>query len=391
LIVGAGIGGLAAGIALRRAGWNVRIFERSATPRELGFALGLAPNAILALRELDLATQVMPHAMTASAVPGGTLLRIEIRRPDGRVIRRITARRDEFAGLDLPAVVLRPVLHSALLAALGHDAIATGSEAVGFGQDDGGVVLRLANGTTATGDILIGADGVASIIRTELHPDEPPPRPSGYFALRGATPAVHLLDGTQFIGYLGKGIEVGIVQAGAAMIYWYISLLADDVGGGVLEPGTVLRRVTAGFDEQFQAITAAATDMRLDELFRREPLGRWGSGRVTLLGDAAHPMLPHTGQGAAQALEDAVVLGRTLAVPGNFISGLRQYERIRAPRAHSVVRAGPRIARITTTRNPMVAGVRNSVIRLVPLGLVRAALSKSTRRDRPQGAPAGVS
>ena len=333
----------------------------------------------------------MPFAMTPSAIPSGTTLRLEIRRLDGRVIRRITASRDEFAALDLPAVVLRPVLHSALLNAVGSDAIATSSEAVGFEETDAGVVLRLANGTTAAGDILIGADGVDSAIRKQLHPDEPPPQPSGYFALRGATPAVDLLGGAQFIAYLGPGIEAAVVQAGAAMIYWYVSLLADEVRSSALEPDAVLRRFTAGFDAQFRAITAAATDMRLDELFRREPLARWGSGRVTLLGDAAHPMLPHTGQGAAQALEDAVALGRTLAVPGNFISELREYERIRAPRAHSVVRSGPRIARITTTRSPVIAGVRNSVIRMVPRSVLKVAFPKATRKDLPGRARAGVS
>ena len=390
MIVGAGIGGLAAGIALRRSGWSVRIFERSATPRELGFALGLAPNAIHALHELGVADAVMPHAMTASTMPSGSMLCVEVRRPGGRVIRRVTASRDEFAHLDLPAIVLRPVLHSALLTAVGEGAVATGSEAVGFDDDDSGVTLRMANGTTARGDILIGADGVASVIRKRLHPDEPPPQPSGYFALRGATPAVHLLGGTPFIAYFGRGIEAAVVQAGAAMIYWYVSLLADDIRKGGLEPDDVLRRFTADFDPQFRAISGAATEMRLDELFSREPLPKWGAGRVTLLGDAAHPMLPHTGQGAAQALEDAVVLGRTLAVPGNFVSELRQYERIRAPRAHSVVRSGPRIARITTTRNPVIAGVRNSVIRLVPRGLLRLAFPKP-RKDPPGRAPVGVS
>jgi len=235
-------------------------------------------------------------------------------------------------------------------------------------------VLRLANGLAISGDVLIGADGVASVIRRQLHPDEAPPRPSGYFALRGASPAVHLLDGRHFILYFGSGIEVGVVQASETMVYWYVSLLASDVRRGSLEVPAVLQRFTGGFDPQFQAIAGAAIDMRLDELFVRDPLPTWGAGPVTLLGDAAHPMLPHTGQGAAQTLEDAVALGRALAAPGNRLAALRQYERLRAAGAGQVVRMGPRIARVTTTRNPVIGGLRNGAIRFTPRALMLKAL-----------------
>ena len=106
--------------------------------------------------------------------------------------------------------------------------------------------------------------------------------------------------------------------------------------------------------------------MRLDDLLARDPLTRWGAGPVTLLGDAAHPMLPHTGQGAAQALEDAVALGRALADAPDPIAALRGYEAVRSRLTRRVVKMGPRIARITTTKNPLVAFVRNGAIRAVP-------------------------
>jgi 2-polyprenyl-6-methoxyphenol hydroxylase-like FAD-dependent oxidoreductase len=384
LIVGAGIGGLAAGLALQRAGWQVRVFERAATPRELGFALGLAPNAIRALDELGVGETVMAHAGTADSLSRGTggHLAVEIRRPDGRVLRKLALHRDELAGAMLPAIVMRPALHAALLGAVGAETIQSDSEAVGFENDGSHAILRLADGSIARGDVLIGADGVASIIRKQLHPYEPPPRPSGYFALRGASPAVRLMEGRQFIAYFGSGIEVGVVQASETMVYWYISLLADDVKRGPLDVASVFQRFTSGFDRQFLAIARAAVDMRLDELFVRAPLRSWGTGPVTLLGDAAHPMLPHTGQGAAQALEDAVVLGRTLATPGNRMFALREYERRRARAAAQVVRMGPRIARLTTTRNPVIGWVRTGVIRFVPQRMLRSAFIQ--RRDTAQ-------
>jgi len=375
LIVGAGIGGLAAGLALRRAGWDVHIFERTETPRELGFGLGLAPNAIRALREFGVASTVLADAATM-----GDRAVAEMRRSNGQVLRRLTVRRDQLPPGDMMAIVLRPVLHTALLNAVGDDAVVSGREVVRFETTGAGVRVRFTNGDTATGDVLIGADGVGSAIRAQLHPAEPPPHPSGYFALRGASPATHLLDGVQFIVYFGRGIEIGVVQASRTMVYWYVSLLKNDVDGGALDPRAVLHRFTKTFDPQFQAIAAVASEMRLDELFAREPLTTWGDGPVTLLGDAAHPMLPHTGQGAAQALEDAVELGGALAAPGDPIAALRAYERVRGPKTRKVVKMGPRIARVTTTRNPVLGALRNSAIRLIPERLLLRGMAEAVEK-----------
>jgi 2-polyprenyl-6-methoxyphenol hydroxylase-like FAD-dependent oxidoreductase len=367
LIVGAGIGGLAAGTALRRAGWEIRIFEGAATPRAIGFAVGLAPNAMAALRELGVADAVSSHGITPTAA--------EIRRLDGHVIRRFVGRLDALPAGDVPRVILRPALHGVLLDALAGTVVEVNRAAVRFNVEGPRVRLKLADGTSAVGDILVGADGVGSTIRAELHPFEPPARPSGYFAVRGLSRAVDRLDGLQALWYFGRGVESGVVQASATEIYWFVSLLADQVTPGPLDVESVMRRSTAGFDAQFHAITGAtgAADLRLDELLVREALERWGTGPVTLLGDAAHPMLPHTGQGAAQALEDAVGLGRSLTLRGDHVAALRRYEMLRSRRTRRVAMMGPRIARITTTKSPIVGFLRNTAIRLVPkIALVKA-------------------
>src|SRR6476660_6288000 len=151
LIIGAGIGGLAAGIALRRRGWEICIHERAANPRELGFGLLLAPNAITALRELGVA-----EVVTRGAIPTGA---VEIRRMNGEVLRRFDAQ------LGGPAVVaLRRDLHGALLNAVGENAIKLGSEAETITQRAERVTLSLKNGSIDTGAVLIGADGVNSSI-----------------------------------------------------------------------------------------------------------------------------------------------------------------------------------------------------------------------------------
>ena len=178
VIVGAGIGGLSAGLALRRAGWNIRIVERAASPRELGYGLGLAPNAIAALRDLGVADEVLSR----SFVPR----RGELRRLDGTMLKRAELPPGAFGG---PLVMaLRPALHGALLDAVGLDAIALSTAATGFTMSRGHVKVQLRSDMrddTAEGDLLIGADGVGSVIRQIVHPSQPPPRASGIVAVRG--------------------------------------------------------------------------------------------------------------------------------------------------------------------------------------------------------------
>jgi 2-polyprenyl-6-methoxyphenol hydroxylase-like FAD-dependent oxidoreductase len=369
LIVGAGIGGLAAGVALQRSGWQVRIYERAASPRELGFALALAPNAMAALEELGLSRVIAAAGVTATT--------FEIRRTDGRLIRRFTA---PPGGVGV--IALRAALHGALLQSVGEDSLALGAAAASFIDDGAEVLLKLEDELTDRGDLLVGADGVSSVIRRLLHPDEPPPAASGFFAVRGLArgAAAHLGDRAG-VGYLGDGIEAAMVRASPDAIYWYLSLMARDVLDWPRAPHHIVDRLTRQFDPDFRAIAAATApaDMRFDELFERPPLRTWGAGRVTLLGDAAHPLLPHTGQGAAQALEDAVALGLVLRGDDDLVDALREYERVRSRRTRRLIAMGPRIARMTTTRNPMRKIVRTALVRLVPEFVIR----KSVRTTDP--------
>lgn len=359
LIVGAGIGGLAAGIALQRAGWRIRIFERAATPREVGFALNLAANAMVALEELGVASRVMAG--------GHRTAHAEIRTGAGQRLKRV----------DLPAairgaraiVATRPVLHGALLDAVGPEPLVLGSEAVGVEVTQAGVDLLLAGGVRESGDVLIGADGVASVVRRALHPDEPPPLASGYCALRGVTSdVVDRMGDVSAATYLGPGIEGSIARAGSGAVYWYMSLLAREVPSG-MSPPVVAERFLARLDDTFRAVVRGTRpeDMRFDVLYDRDPLASWGRGPVTLLGDAAHPMLPHTGQGAAQALEDAVALGLVLTDSARDVpAALRRYERVRSARTRRLVERGRRAAAATTTHSLPTTVIRTALIRLVP-------------------------
>lgn len=373
LVAGAGVGGLAAAIALRRAGWRVRILERAAEPRATGFALNLAPNAIAALRELGVADEVIRA--------GHVTRQTELRGAGGRVLKRFNV---ASALTRSPSVaILRSELHGVLLNAIERSSLGLDSEVAGFTAEAEGVVVTLENGRTETGDVLVGADGVGSVVRSVLYPGEAPPRPSGYHAIRGvAFGAGDALGDLSTVGYLAHGLEAATIRAGADAIYWYMSLLADDVGE-TCEPSTLARQRAAGLDEAFRAIVQATRpeDLRLDELRVRDPIEPWGRGPVTLLGDAAHPMLPHTGQGAAQALEDAVALGLALASRTDVVSSLRKYERVRSRRTRAIVMRGPRIARFTTTKSRLIGSLRSAAIRAVPARRMAAAFLLADRVD----------
>jgi 2-polyprenyl-6-methoxyphenol hydroxylase-like FAD-dependent oxidoreductase len=387
LIVGAGIGGLSAAIALRRAGWDVQIFERSAALRELGFGLGLAPNAMAALGELGVGEIILARGCEPASG--------EMRRMDGTVLKRAQIPRGILGG---PFVIaMRTALYGSLLDVVGTDTVTAGSEATGFTVHGERVTLHLGNGRSVEGDVLVGADGVRSVIRRQLHPTEPPARPSRIISLRGAVEgAVPYLGGVDGLYYLGPGVESAHIRASATGIYWFVAVaeellppevrLKADSTTGAAE--ALLTYMTPKFDDTFRAITSATSEFHYDGiLVDRDPLPRWGDGVVTLIGDAAHPMLPHTGQGAAQAIVDAVTVGKMLAGNVKVERTLRAFEAERMPKTAALVRQGRRTARFMRIRNPVACYVREAAVRMAP---VKSVMKLYVRVNRRAGTSVGV-
>ncbi len=372
LIVGAGIGGLSAGIALQRAGWQVRVFERAASARELGFGLLLAPNAIAALGELGVADAVTARGFTPTHG--------EVRRLDGTILKRVRLPPPEALG-GPTVVALRSALHGTLLDAVGEGVVSFGSEATGFTATDARVTLHLVNGGDAQGDLLVGADGAGSAIRRAIHPTEPPPRSSGIVVVRGiAHDAVRHLGALSGVYYLGPGVESIVTRAGETGVYWTLSVARELTPPGTRDPEAILTRILPGADATLRAITSSADELRCDEPADRDPLVFWGRGVVTLLGDAAHPLLPHTGQGAAQAIVDAVTLGTMLGAHAEVTKALRSYERVRIPRTSSLVRQGRRTAGIMRAVNPLLCLARELAVRLTPVTAMVRLFARVNRR-----------
>ncbi|MEX2271580.1 MAG: FAD-dependent monooxygenase [Vicinamibacterales bacterium] len=371
LIVGAGIGGLSAAIALRNGGWNVRVFEQAESPRELGFGVGIAPNAVAALHQLGVGDTVVARGFAPR--------RGEFRRPDGTMVKRAEMPPNALGGPLL--VALRPALHGALLEAVGAGSMNLGARVTGFSSRPGRVSVQCSDGTAHEGDVLVGADGIGSVVRRILHPAEPPPRHSGIVAVRGAAHGVlqHLGD-LHAVYYLGRGIESMFVRASDTGIYWFLSLAKTLVASVAHQPQAIVDAMAPNFDGTFRAITSATDEMRVDELVDRNPLPSWGSGHVTLVGDAAHLLLPHTGQGAAQAIVDAVVLAKSLSATTDIERALRAYERERIPKTAALLAQGRRTARLMAATNPVVCTLRELALRAMPMTTFARLIVRINRR-----------
>lgn len=355
LVVGAGIGGLAAAIALRRVGVDVSVFERVPEIREVGAGISLWANAVRALEWLGL-EEAIRRGSIAYEVGG-------LRSADGAVISGISA--DELRRrVGTPVIVLhRADLHAALIGALPSDSVHLGASCSGFEQDGNGVTVRFTGGRSETGALLIGADGLRSVVRAGLH-GAAEPRYAGCTAWRAVVEFDGPIRATETWGY---GHMFGQVPISCNRVYWYAAKTAPP-GGESADAKSELLELFKGWHAPIEPLITATPPSAIlrNDLFDRPPAAAWGSGRVTLLGDAAHPMTPFLGQGACQALEDAVVLGHVLSRTTDVVGALRRYEAMRIPRANAFVARSRRVGQLARLRNPLLVAVRNAMLRRIP-------------------------
>ena len=373
IVAGAGIGGVAAAIALRRAGLEVTVLERVQELREIGAAVVVWPNGTRALRALGVEPSWLAVKRVSLMNSDGRLLQ---QAPIGQLLSRYGS------GM---MVVHRAELHSALLAALGEGCIRLGSEVTGFTQADSGVTVRTANGMEESGDLLIGADGIRSPVRRQLAGDGDPMY-AGFTAWRGEIQAGKLeVEVGVGRNWWGRGGEFLSFPLTDGRLYW--AGTANAPRSGRAGPGgnkqDVLERFSGWDDQVLKIVNATNADAILrTDIYDRPNLRSWSVGRVTLLGDAAHPMTPSQGQGACQALEDAVALGRSLAGGSDVGDAFENYERLRLRRANGVVAVSRQASRAVQSENRLLCGVRNAAVRLLPQSLMLRTLDATMAEPR---------
>ncbi|MBV8896591.1 MAG: FAD-dependent monooxygenase [Acidobacteriaceae bacterium] len=300
VIVGAGIGGLAAAVALRRVGVESLVIERAAQIAEVGAGLSLWSNAMNALHELGLDDKVRGAGSVVERLVSQTVTGRHIGVID---LSEITRR----AGA--PNVcVHRAALQQILLEELPSSAVQAGARCIGFE----GSAAVLEGGRHIEGDIVVGADGIFSVIRDQLHgPAEP--RYAGYTCWRGIFHGEGVIPDRTSLLAVGRGSQFGLWPCGPGQFYWFLtknSSLRNSKVDASSQAVATCDRWPSPIPE-IVARTSASSIIQND-IIDRPPLSWWGRGPVTLLGDAAHATTPNLGQGACQALEDAIVLADCL-------------------------------------------------------------------------------
>lgn len=360
LIAGGGIGGLTAAIALRQAGFDVQVFEKAPEIREIGAGIAISPNAVSALRRIGLDRAVAEAGVVAED--------LDLRSSDGTLLARLHPR-GLGAGIDAPFVCIhRATLQAVLLEALGREAVHTGCECVGFEE---GPVLRLKDGRRIAGAALLGADGLHSRMRGQLLGDGEPLY-AGYTSWRAVTPAGFTPRPTATSETWGRGHRFGIVPLDHRQdgrVYWYATRNA--LPGGRDEPGRLredLLRTFRSWHEPIADLIAATPEEAIlrTDIQHRRPVRHWGEGRMTLLGDAAHPTTPNLGQGACLAIEDAVVLADCLRALPDVPSALRRYESLRRARAAHIALRAAHLGWIGQWENALACRFRDFVVRRTP-------------------------
>lgn len=372
VVIGAGLGGVTAALALRRIGLDVTVFERAAALREVGAGITLWSNALHALQLIGADGPV--HAAGCFAQTS------EVRGDNGRMLlKRADIRRVEerFNLPDLMLMLHRAELLDALAKQLPPDAIRLGCEAAEVTSDEREAHVRFTSGEVVAADLIIAADGLRSVAREFVAPDVPL-RPAGYFCWRGVCELRHdeLPDG--YIGeWWGRGQRCGILSLPRNRAYWWATK------NGPMPEGNQQSLALAAFSDWARPIPQLierTRDVLVGDIADRAPHATWRRGRVMLIGDAAHPTTPNLGQGACMAMEDAVTLSLALAAkPGDVAAACEACIAARANRTSEIVRMSRLIGSLGQWTNWLACQLRDRNIIAMPGFLYQRELVKFAR------------
>jgi 2-polyprenyl-6-methoxyphenol hydroxylase-like FAD-dependent oxidoreductase len=364
LVIGGGIGGLSAALALQRAGLHANVFERSPEIIDAGGGLQIWLNGMAALDRLGIAEAVGRGGAPIESLmfrsrTGKTLVAV----PIGDLARKRRALPPHYAR--------RIALLEALGAELRDDTVRRGAQFVGFRRDSAGVAAQFADGTEEIGTILIGADGADSSVRKQL--DGGDLVYAGYRYVHGYCEFDHAAaPAGQFAVTFGRGDRFGVADIGDGRRAWFAALVGS--AAGAAGAGAAKLELLERFRDFPAPVTdiVAATDV--SSVFRKDiyelaPSRRWGEKGITLLGDAAHALTPTLGRGAGEAIEDGIVLAECLAAAdiskADAAAALRAYEQRRIGPTKVVRARASRIGKLAAISNPLGCRLRDQLMKRV--------------------------
>ena len=357
-IIGGGIGGVAAAVALSKRGVHATVYERTPRLAEVGAGMMLWPNATRALQRLGLLESVVSRS--------GHNTHFLVRGSCGKVLMNLA-----MGQLDAPALATRRSdLLSALLSALPSERVSLGRELTHLEPLGSGVRVHFAGGSVEQHCAVIGADGIRSRVRAQLVGISDPVY-RGYTIWRGVAPyAGHALRPGYNSETWGHGSRFGILDVGQGRYTWYATAnaLQTDAGAPEQRKSELLRRF-AQWHEPIPALIEATDSILENGAFDLPPLPFWTTGRVTLLGDAAHPCTPNLGQGGCMALEDALVLAKCVSGQLSVESALQRYEALRRRRTRHIQQRSLWMGHIGQWQNRAAVAGRSVVTSLLPAAL----------------------
>ncbi len=328
------------------------MLEQTNELRAIGAGLALAANALAALDRIGVGNDVRTRGKAAD--------RLVALKPDGRPLVELRLGREMLG-------VHRADLQEVLARELG-DALRLGVACAGFDDDGAQVSVKDSSGGEITADAVIGADGLRSKTRALLLGDEPPSY-AGYVGWRAVTQFDDGRTRGRMTETWGRGVRFGLIPIGGGKVYWFVSESRSEPEAPLVRGRRdELAQLVEGWHEPIEAALASTSDDAIvgTGIYWRKPARTWGRGRVTLLGDAIHPMTPDLSQGAAQALEDGVVLAACLRDADDPVAGLRAYESARRKRTAQIVKRSRAAGRLAQSSGALGAGFRDLLIGSLP-------------------------
>lgn len=362
LIQGAGIGGLALAIALSQRGYSVQVLERADGPSEIGAGIWMAANPMQVFDRLGFADTITNA--------GWMIRRVTLEDYRGDILQTsdisVAAKRFGFETIALH----RSVLQRALLEQLSSDTVRFGTEVKALIQNDDGVFAQLVDGSKVMAKVVVGADGIHSQIRAFalLGGEKRYSGSSSYRAIARATGILPAELDHDAYEIWGKGCRVGFSKINAQDYYWYMTF--DSPAGQSFSPERRRSHAESLFRQYFPRWIGLLENTKTGEILQTDisdlkRLSRWSSGRIGLMGDAAHATTPNLGQGGAMAIEDALSIANAFDKFGLTANAFQLYEKQRREKVDWTVSTSWSIGKICHIRNPIARSLRNAILKRI--------------------------